>query len=414
MWIAAHPDLAGDPRLGPEQQQRFLPSRFDVAGHALDARGAACHELACPQCHLVLPRAMVEVEPVFLSILGAPSCGKSYFLAAMTWMLRQTLPRHFSVAFADADATFNHQLNEYEEIQFLNPDQDRLVSLRKTEEQGDLYDEVLYGAQRVRYPRPFIFTLRPLDNHPNQAWAARYSRVLCVYDNAGESFLPGADTGGAPVTRHLAKSRALLFLFDPTQDLRFRRACYGKTSDPQMIDRSERLERERPIRQDTILLEAAGRVRRHAGLAQTARHNRPLVVVVTKYDAWRSLLDDAPLEPPWSPSRRGDLCALNLDAVDSLSRRVRGLLFAMSPEIVTAAESFAQRVVYIPVSAMGRGPEVDAQSGALGIRPRDIAPKWVEVPLLYTIARFMSGIIPYRASSGKDDGEQAASEGLDE
>src|SRR5262249_7482489 len=45
LWISAHSDLLGDPRLGPEQQQRFLPTRFDVEGNALDAKGFACHSL---------------------------------------------------------------------------------------------------------------------------------------------------------------------------------------------------------------------------------------------------------------------------------------------------------------------------------------------------------------------------------
>ena len=45
----------------------------------------------------------------------------------------------------------------------------------------------------------------------------------------------------------------------------------------------------RTTRQESILLEAATRVRRYVGLPQNARHNRPLIVVLTKYDSW---LDD--------------------------------------------------------------------------------------------------------------------------
>jgi hypothetical protein len=45
LWVAAHQDLLGDPRLGPEQPQRFLPSRFDLDGNALDARGFSCGQL---------------------------------------------------------------------------------------------------------------------------------------------------------------------------------------------------------------------------------------------------------------------------------------------------------------------------------------------------------------------------------
>src|SRR5437763_742231 len=132
LWVAQHPDLVGDPRLGADQPQRFLPTRFTVEGAALDSRGFACHGLACPHCHLSVPRAMFEMEPVFLSVLGAPASGKSYFLASMTWMLRSTLPKHFGLAFGDADPVSNNRLQEYEELQFLNPNQDALVAIEKT------------------------------------------------------------------------------------------------------------------------------------------------------------------------------------------------------------------------------------------------------------------------------------------
>ena len=39
LWISEHVELLGDPMLGPERQQRFLPSRFTVDGDAIDARG---------------------------------------------------------------------------------------------------------------------------------------------------------------------------------------------------------------------------------------------------------------------------------------------------------------------------------------------------------------------------------------
>jgi hypothetical protein len=76
LWISEHQDLLGDQRLGPEQPQRFLPTRFNVAGKALDARG-----FACPHCHLAVPRPFLEMEPLFVSIFGSPGSGKSYLLA---------------------------------------------------------------------------------------------------------------------------------------------------------------------------------------------------------------------------------------------------------------------------------------------------------------------------------------------
>ncbi len=354
-----------------------------------------------------MPRPLFELEPTFLSILGAPSCGKSYFLAAMTWRLRQVLPKYFRIGFADSDPAANHRLQEYEALQFLNPDQNALVAIEKTQQHGDLSDEVLYGDQAVRYPRPFLFTLAPLQGHPHFG-APHKGRVLCLYDNAGESFLPGEDTATSPVTRHLAQSRVLFFLFDPTQDPRFRQACHGKSADPQMTPRTERLKREAPVRQETILHEAAQRVRRYAGLAQTAKHSRPLIVVVTKQDSWQALLGEERLPRGWKSGTGVAVYGMQLDLVEEVSRRVRALLWRVTPEVVAAAESFAQQVLYVPVSATGCGPEVDTGTGALGFRPKNMRPMWAEVPLLYAFGRWMPGLVPHAVPPAKSRHEEPA------
>ena len=395
LWIAEHPDLIGDPRLGRDQPQRFLPTRFDIAGAAIDAKGFACHGLACPRCHLPIPRVLFETEALFLSVLGAPACGKSYFMASMTWRLRSLLPQRFALAFGDGDPLFNHRLNESESIQFLNPDPDALVAIAKTETSGDLYSSVLHGDQVVNYLRPFIFSIKPLEGHPSHASAAAVSKVLCLYDNAGESFLPGADTAANPVTRHLARSQAILFLFDPTQDVRFRRACAGKTNDPQMAERTRQGSRESTIRQETILIEAAQRIRRYAGLAENAKHSQPLIVAVTKYDCWAPLLSPGGLPEPWKPNAAGSLFAVRHREIEQVSLVLRDLLWRLSPEFVAAAEGFANEVLYVPVSATGCSPEVDPQTGAQGFRPRNIRPIWVEVPLLYVMSRWMKGLVCY-------------------
>jgi hypothetical protein len=165
LWISGHTDLLGDPRLGPEQPQRFLPTRFTVEGNALDAHGFVCESLACPRCHLPVPRALLEAEPTFVSIFGSPACGKSFFLAAMTSELRRLLPERFALFFSDADTVSNRSLNEYEESLFHNAKKDEWVPLanliRKTDLQGELYDTVTFGNQTVSYPRPFLFTVQP-------------------------------------------------------------------------------------------------------------------------------------------------------------------------------------------------------------------------------------------------------------
>ena len=195
-----------------------------------------------------------------MSILGTPACGKSFYLTALTWELRRLLPERFALGFSDADPSANRHLNDYEGALFLNANPSQFTYLadliRKTELQGDLYDTVSYGNQTVTYPRPFLFLIKPRPSHPQLELAQKASRVICLYDNAGESFQPGRDTVASPVTQHLARAQFLLFLYDPTQDPRFRQLCEV---------RGVRLPAEfegRSSRQELVLLEAADRVRR--------------------------------------------------------------------------------------------------------------------------------------------------------
>ncbi len=391
LWVAEHVELLGDSLLGPDQPQRFLPSRFTTQGDALDAQGMVCRHLACPKCHLVIPRDALELEPLFFSILGAPASGKSFFLATASWRLREVLPHHFAVSFVDADPEANRTLSEYEEALFLNPHSARVIPLghliRKTELQGELYDTVAYGQHVVRYPRPYLFTLRPTDDHLNVDKGLGLARMMCLYDNAGEHFQPGQDTATSPVTRHLALARVLMFLFDPTQDRRFREVCW-KTGGPRPADGAGRVSR-----QETILTEAAVRIRRYAGLAADAKHDRPLVVVVSKFDTWSHLLGSAGREEPWRGSGSSPICGLDLEQIQQQSANVRRLLVQFCPETIAAAESFSREVVYIPVSALGDQTELDPQTGLIGIRPGQIKPYWVTVPILYALNRTLNSLV---------------------
>ena len=204
LFVSQHGELMGDPVLGPEGEV-FRPSRFNADGEALDAHDTPCQLLACPRCHLSIARAMTQTAPLFVSIIGAPASGKSHFLASMTWELRRAHEK-FGISFNDADASTNHSLNEYEQTLFLQDDMDRLVSIRKTELQGELYDQIRLGEQVISLPKPFLFTLRP-----SPRTSPSPMRMVCLYDNAGEHFQPGMDTIALPGTQHMAKrARALV------------------------------------------------------------------------------------------------------------------------------------------------------------------------------------------------------------
>ncbi len=387
LWISRHAELMGDQVLGAEAPARFLPTRFTLDGQAVDARGMTCHWLACPNCHLSIVRDLLDMDSLFLSIIGVPSSGKSYFLATMTWELRQLMPR-FGVTFTDADPVSNRVLNEYEETLFLRGESEELAVIRKTELQGELYDQIQLGAQVISLPRPFLFTLR-------QSGGGAGNRVLCLYDNAGEHFQPGMDSVSSPVTQHLAKSRVLMYIFDPTQDVRFRDRCRAFSEDPQLRG-SQKLQN-----QATILTEAALRVRRYAGLSSGEKLDRPLLFIVAKSDVWGPLLPDVDITSEPTVTNGDGLCAVDVRRVEATSAKIRAMILSIAPEFVRLAEEFCEHVIFIPVSALGHSPEVDGETKALGIRPQNVKPRWVTVPILFTLAKWAKGLIPAASSREK-------------
>lgn len=398
LWIAEHVDLLGDPLAGPDQMQRFLPSRFTVRGEAVDAHGFACHQLACPHCHLTIPRPLLEKEPLFFSIFGAPASGKSFYLAAMTWELRKILPMKFGLSFADTDPILNRHLNEYEESVFSSANATELTPLssliRKTEEQGDLYSTITRGTQSISYPRPCLFSLDPQPNHFSRAddKPGEKGRILCLYDNAGESFLPGKDSVSSPVTRHLAQSRALFFVMDPTQDARFQRKMGSLAKFGGM----------RSSRQELLAQEAAVRIQKFAG--RDSQRRRPLIVILTKFDMWGDLVWQKELPEPWLRTRNEagqESLVLDIDTIQRESALMRKLMLETSPEIVTIADTLSDLVTFVPVSAIGWNVQAHPTSGLPCVIPAETKPSWATVPILLGIAQTMKSLVRVGARKKK-------------
>jgi hypothetical protein len=189
------------------------------------------------------------------------------------------------------------------------------------------------------------------------------------------------------VTRHLAESGLLLFLFDPTQHPAFaaRIAARGpvRTAARRTDSSSQHL----------ILSEAADRIRRFANLPDSARYAKPLIVVVSKLDLWRHLVPGLATLDVVATTASGR-SVLDLDAIQNDSRAIRTLLTEVVREVVETAESFASSVTYIGVSALGTHPAWDAEQGDWAIRPGDIRPIGVELPLLYGLNRVSPQLIP--------------------
>jgi hypothetical protein len=411
-YISTDASLYGDLRLGEQERRRFLPTRFHPDGRALDAKGSPCHELACPRCHLGVPRVFVERPAFFVSIFGSPSSGKSYVLATMTHALRATLPRHFSIDFSDADPVANVLLHEGEDRLFSgkSPCDKGYVWLEKTDPNDPkLYNDVYFGrnGNSTRYYKPFYFQITPFGAHPLATNSGASSRTLCIYDNAGEHFQPGADTPGNPATQHMAKSSCLLFVYDPLQEPAFRGQLKSLSDD-------EQVQAGVMSRQEVILAEAAKRIRAGRQLAVGAVLDKPLIVLVNKYDAWQKLVGDKRLADPWAQRASENFTVLRVDTIRSVSNAVRDVLKKYTPAIVATAETFVRpdMVYYLPVSATGRSPVVvpadisgiNQQPNQLGYPFGTLKPMWVEVPLLFALSQFGSegslggGIIPYLAA----------------
>jgi len=329
-----------------------------------------------------MSRDLVHHRPFFISIAGGPGSGKSCCLASMIWETRH-IASSFNVLFRDALVAANRELISYEETLFAAVDKDHPVAIRKTETHGlQLHHEVmLNGGQRL-LPQPFQILTGLAPDHADHT--SEDSRVMVLYDNAGEHFLPGQESAAAPVTQHLGASNAILFVFDPTQETRFVEKT-GKRYDE--LPGSLRITAA-GARQESVLSEMAERVRRFRNLPGTQRVSTPLLVLLAKADLWQELIGDPLVEEPlWRVGADASLL-VDIGRIRGVSRGCRDLLMESCPGIVSAAEGFSERVTYVPVSALGCGPEKsETEQGATwGVLPRKVSPKWMSVPMLLLLA----------------------------
>ena len=376
LFISCHPDLLGDPLLGEDAQQRFLPKYYTSKGTALDARGMECTDMACPYCHLEIPSANVDLPSSVYSIVGAPASGTSYFLTTMIWELRKSLFNTFHFNMYDSSPQLNGVLNNYEKTLFMNQMGKELVSLPKTELRGANFShQIKIDNVAIDLPRPFIFTLMPLETHPEYySKKAFLNRGIVLYDNAGEHFEIGRDIHTNLATLHLIHSDGIFFIYDPLKDIRMREMC--SKDDPQISQNSE------CFNQYSIFAEMVARIRKNANLKADEKYKRPLVIVVPKYDAWR---DSFPLDLEKSKPviyEDGSKPYLDMGMICNVSFNLRRLLLKFAPEFVGLAENLSEKVFFVPVSALGQMPQFDEGKGLIGIRPEHIKPIWADVPFL--------------------------------
>ncbi len=139
----------------------------------------------------------------------------------------------------------------------------------------------------------------------------------------------------------------------------------------------------------------AARVRQLTSLPANQKFDRPLIVVVPKADVWGPLINlDLQQEPiAFHNTDDSHLATVDLPRIEAISAKIRTLLIQTAPEFVTAAEDFCRHVIYIPVSALGRGPQTQEGQDGLFVPAGEIHPKWVTVPVLYMFAKWARGLV---------------------
>ena len=376
MHLATHSSLRGDSILGEEAMIRFLATQFNDRGQALDAMGIPSTEMACPHCRRKLPPSFMDLRQHIISVVGAPASGKSYFLCVFVKVLQKILFTKFGVAFGDGDPSGNIQLTEMIDKLFSGASPKESM-LAKTQLEGDMYIEVPRMGRKVRMPKPFVFNLSPPDR-PDQAVTTVF------YDNAGEHFQPNQNNNDSPGAQHVAAASGIIFLFDPTYNLEFRKRL-ADHHDPQIKD-------QRFDQQGTILAEMNTRVKTLKAMDFREKIDTPMALVVGKCDVWQGLLGEIKFADPV-----GD-AVLDLGAIKKNSAIVRALLKEIAPAIVANAEAAFNNVMYFPVSSFGCSPEqvgVDANGRpSFSPDPNKISPILVEAPLLWLFSHIEPNLVP--------------------
>ena len=383
MSIASHPDLMGDPVLGRHEMKRFFATQFNTRGQALDEKGMPCMHLACPHCRHKLPPRFLVLNSLIFSIIGAPSSGKSYFLATFIHEMAYKVAPEFGFAWRDADPTGNSQLNDVSNRLF-SADSPEQAYLSKTDLEGALYEDFYRHGRMVKLPKPFIFNV----SKPN---SRTEPLSLVFYDNAGEHFEPGRNNEDSPGAMHVAVASGLFFLFDPTTCQKFRHIITHH-EDPQLQGTSMQLDQ-----QSIIMAETESRIASILNISPGEQLDTPFAVLIGKCDLWEDYLStpEGGGRPLLPATAQGRLIRANVDAN---SERLRSLLMKIQPTLCSTAESISKNVRYFAISQLGASPETfeDPLTGVtrIGPDPKKISPKYLCDPMLWMLNQLAPEYVP--------------------
>ena len=365
--VSVSPSLLGDPVLGVGEQSRFAPTNFTDNGLAIDAAGGVCTDIACPCCHMAVPQDLLTLRQIVMSVVGTAGAGKSVFLASSIWRCRQILRTQFGVGFCDLVPSCNSWIRAYEERLFFQQDDKKLQQIAKTDLQAtNISRTVNLNGESVLLPMPSYFLLRG-------GGAVDEENCFVVYDCAGEHFLPNADVHSSLVTLHTLSADAILFLFDPSADPRLR----------PFLDRGTGTAANYAQMQNVLLAELAAKSKKYMGNRGRRKLKQPLVFAISKADL---LHQELPMDAALYRKDGSGRFALDVEALRNLSNATEAFLDRHVPEVSATAHDISDNIWFVPMSALGHNPMRE------GVRPCDIKPLWVELPVVFTLARM--GLIP--------------------
>ena len=365
-YIAVHASLTGDPLLGEDEKLRFLPVKYNSAGVPLDPMGVPAREKACPHCHRRLPSTFMQMKNDIVSLVGAPSSGKSYYLSILLHHMPGVLYKNYGVAFVDADPPLNAVINTMKNNLFYSSSREEHF-LAKTQLEGGMYDRLVRHGKKVSLPKPFVYTMRDLEDAGNQT-------SITFYDNAGEHFEPNINIDDSPGALHVAYANAIAFLFDPLSSPAIKNKITD-CADPQ-------LERESIDQQAIILAEMSNRIKQIRN--SMLDFGTPFAFIVNKCDAIKGLVDYSKFEDPISKG------VLDVSIIDRNSERVRGFLMDFVPDVVINAEMVSSNVRYFIASPFGHSPHtIKNEAGETYIAPdvSKINPIFIEQPFLWLFSQ---------------------------
>ena len=312
--------------MGAEYHRRFIPQKWDANGIALDDFGIPSPDTACPHCHERLPAGFGEFKQYIYSIVGAPSSGKSYYLAILLKQLKRYLFHRFEISFMDQDPEYNIQINEVIQTLFSarSAVEGRII---KTDMRGGITKaSIEMGRKSIYLSRQCLIFLR-------QMLRILTHRLFFTTMLASIFYLLIAVLKSSRFC--MWQKHPPIFLYDPLSNIDIRHSLSNVESD--QLKRKSDLDQ-----QPSILSQMNVKISRVLGKATSEKLETPLAILIGKCDLWHSLV------PDWDKlvDPIGKKNVLHQDAVDLNSNIIRDFLNEYAPDIVATAERISRSEVF--------------------------------------------------------------------